>query len=64
MQQKNDIDVLNTKAKIPNLLIIGEKEVNDKTVTLRKYGIKEQETLDKELFIESILKQIKDRAIR
>ncbi len=53
----------NTKAKIPNLLIIGENEVNDKSVTLRRYGIKEQETLKKDDFINQILEKIKTRSL-
>ena len=53
----------NTKAKIPNLLIIGENEVNDQSVTLRRYGIKEQETLRKDDFIGQLLKKIKTRSL-
>ena len=53
----------NTKAKIPNLLIIGENEVNDRSVTLRKYGIKEQETLKKDDFINQLLEKIKTRSL-
>ncbi len=34
-----------TTAKIPNALIIGEREVEDGTVTLRRYGSQEQRTL-------------------
>lgn len=44
-------DTLNKKVragvtrKIPNLLIVGEREAEDQTVTLRRYGVRQQETL-------------------
>ena len=53
----------NTKAKIPNLLIIGEKEVEDNSVTVRKFGVKEQDTINRDLFIENLLSDIKNRAL-
>ena len=53
----------NTKQKIPNLLIIGEKEVEDNSVTVRKFGVKEQDTVNKDLFIENLLNDIKNRAL-
>ncbi|HND32515.1 MAG TPA: threonine--tRNA ligase, partial [Myxococcota bacterium] len=31
--------------KVPNILIIGEKEVENNTVTLRRFGIEEQQTM-------------------
>ena len=49
------------KQKVPYILIIGEKEMNDKTVTIRKRGIKEQETLDTKSFVEEISKKITER---
>ena len=36
--------------KIPNLLIVGEREAEDGTVTLRRYGIKQQTTMPFERF--------------
>ena len=33
------------KQKIPNVLIVGEQEVAARSVTLRRYGVEEQETL-------------------
>ena len=36
--------------KIPNLLIVGEREAADGTVTLRRYGIKQQTTMPFERF--------------
>ena len=38
----------NTKAKIPNLIIIGKKKLITNEVTVRRFGIKEQETISKE----------------
>ena len=49
-------------AKIPNVLIVGEQEVNDQTVTLRRYGIREQETMAIDAFETWVLDQIKTRA--
>ena len=53
----------NTKAKIPNLIIIGENEVNDKTVTIRKFGVKEQVTIKKEEFVTQLIEKIKTRSL-
>jgi len=41
-------------SKVPIILIIGEKEVNDKTVTVRRLGTKEQETLALDAFIDKL----------
>lgn len=38
-------------SKVPIILIIGEKEVNNKTVTVRRLGTKEQETLALDTFV-------------
>ena len=48
--------------KIPNLLIIGEKEVADGTVTLRRYGIREQITMPFEQFEKNLLESINARS--
>jgi threonyl-tRNA synthetase len=48
--------------KIPNILIVGEQEVTDGTVTLRRYGIREQETLPVAQFQAWISEQISTRA--
>jgi threonyl-tRNA synthetase len=34
-----------SKAKVPNALIIGEREAEDGTITLRRYGSREQQTM-------------------
>ncbi len=48
--------------KIPNLLIIGEREVADGTVTLRRYGQQDQHTMSVEEFETSLLQAIRQRA--
>ncbi len=48
--------------KIPNLLIIGEREELDNTVTLRRYGVEKQETLSVDAFTERLLAAIKTRS--
>ncbi len=48
-----------TKLKIPYLLIIGEKEEQEGTVTIRKREQKEQKTLKIEKFVEMIKQEIK-----
>ena len=51
-----------TVRKIPNLLIIGQKEEQDQTVTLRRYGVREQLTLPFQQFQASIQQTIRQRA--
>ncbi len=51
-----------SKAKIPNLLIIGEREQTDGTVTLRRFGREDQTTLSLAEFEKMILQQIQTRA--
>lgn len=48
--------------KIPNLLIVGEKEQGDGTVTLRRYGVKDQEVMPIQAFQDRILAAIRTRA--
>ena len=48
--------------KIPNVLIIGEREVEEETVTLRRHGVKEQQTLPAEEFRSRLLSAIKSRS--
>jgi threonyl-tRNA synthetase len=52
-----------TTRKIPNLLVIGEREVEDRTVTLRRYGVQEQATLPLEAFERALLQTIEERAL-
>ena len=51
-----------TKQKIPNLLIVGEKEQTDGTVTLRRYGQEKQDTMSIEAFEKWILDRVQTRA--
>ncbi len=51
------------KAKIPNVLIIGEKERADGTVTWRRFGVEEQETLPADAFQAEILRRIREREL-
>lgn len=53
----------NTKKKIPNLLIIGEREMDNNEVTLRRYGIQEQQTMKRDEFISWINEKIASRAL-
>ncbi len=47
-----------TKLKVPYILIMGEKEEKEDTVTIRKRGQKEQETLKIAAFVKMIKKEI------
>lgn len=49
------------KQKVPYIVVVGEKEVADKTVAIRTRGIKEQETLSLDKFVEKIIKKIKEK---
>jgi threonyl-tRNA synthetase len=51
-----------SKQKIPNVLIIGEKEQTDGTVTLRRYGHEEQKTMSVADFESYVLEKIKTRS--
>ena len=48
--------------KIPYTIVIGDNEVNNKTVTYRKYGQKEQLTVSVSEFLELIKKEIESKA--
>ena len=47
--------------KIPNLLIVGGKEMEAKTVTVRRYGVEAQETLLIDDFVKSVNERILSR---
>ncbi len=49
------------KAKIPYVLVVGEKEVQDGTVSVRKRGSNQNITKTKEEFIAEILKDIEEK---
>ena len=50
-------------SKIPNLLIVGEREVEDRTVTWRRYGSREQETMSLDRYEELLLERIRTRSL-
>lgn len=50
-----------TTRKIPNLVIIGEREVAEGTVTLRRYGQRAQHTMSVQTFETALLSAIKKR---
>jgi len=50
------------KQKIPNVLVLGEREQTDGTVTLRRYGHEKQETLTLDAFEKWIADKISTRA--
>lgn len=51
----------NTMRKIPILLIVGEKEVAERQLTVRRYGIQAQETMGRDDFVATVLDEIKSR---
>lgn len=52
-----------TVRKIPNLLIVGEREVADGTVTLRRYGHRDQHTMSVDSFTTALMKTIGERRL-
>jgi len=48
--------------KIPNVLVLGEREVEEQTVTLRRYGSRDQETMPFAEFEARVLQAIKLRS--
>ena len=52
-----------TTSKIPNLLIVGEREAAEGTVTLRRYGQKQQTTMSVDEFEAKLLKTIGERRL-
>ena len=49
--------------KIPNVLVIGEREVEDGTVTLRNHGSREQHTMSVDAFKAKLLETIRTRSL-
>ena len=50
-----------TVKKIPNLLVVGERERDSGQVTLRRYGVREQTTMPFDVFKEAIIRTIANR---
>jgi threonyl-tRNA synthetase len=51
----------NTVRKIPIMLIVGNKEVEENKVTVRRYGTREQAVLGRGEFVEQLLAEIRER---
>ena len=51
----------NSIKKIPILLVVGEKEQNERTVTIRRYGIKEQRAMPLDAFEAAVQEEIRTR---
>ena len=49
--------------KIPNILVIGEREVADQTVTWRRYGMQEQTTMSVDSFKQQLKQAIIERRL-
>ncbi len=47
--------------KIPYQLVLGDKEVENQSVNFRKYGSEDQESVDKQAFLERVLEEIKSK---
>ena len=48
-------------SKTPNVLVVGEQEMSDQTVTWQRYASKDKQTLSFDRFQEIILDEIKRR---
>ncbi|MHC5229855.1 threonine--tRNA ligase [Enterococcus sp. LJL99] len=46
--------------KIPYQIVVGDKEMEDATVNIRRYGSKETEVIDLNIFIDSMVAEIKN----
>jgi len=51
------------KLKIPYMLVVGDKEKKDKTVTVRDYKTKGQKTVKSASFLKSLVKEIEERKL-
>lgn len=47
--------------KVPILLVVGGREAEENTVTVRRYKIKKQETMPVDRFVETVLEEIRAR---
>ena len=52
-----------TTQKIPNLVVVGEREAQNSTVTLRRYGIDKQETLSIDALENALIDSITRRSL-
>lgn len=49
------------KQKVPYILVVGEREMNEKTVNVRTRGVKEQQTLSIDEFSSKIISETKEK---
>ncbi|MCI0479024.1 threonine--tRNA ligase [Candidatus Uhrbacteria bacterium] len=47
--------------KIPAMLVVGDKEAAGEPLAVRRYGVKEQETMTKDAFVEGMLEEVRLR---
>lgn len=52
-----------TTQKIPNLLVVGEREVEERSVTLRRYGVQQQVSMSLDDFEKALLDTIRERSL-
>lgn len=50
------------KQKVPYILVVGQREMDEKSVNVRTRGVKEQETLSVDEFVEKIEKEIENKS--
>lgn len=50
-----------TIRKVPLILIVGQKEVEEQKVTVRRYGVQEQKLSERATFVTELLEEIKER---
>ncbi|MCL1990205.1 MAG: threonine--tRNA ligase [Defluviitaleaceae bacterium] len=48
--------------KVPMLIVLGDKEVEDQTITVRRYGQEETQTLNLATFVSTILEEIANKS--
>ena len=53
----------NVTKKIPNMLILGDKEVESRNVTWRRYAVKEQQTMPADSFVDLVQKMTAERTM-
>lgn len=49
--------------RVPYMLILGKKEVEEKVLSIRRRGNKENEVMDSERFVTKLLKEIEEKEI-
>jgi threonyl-tRNA synthetase len=50
-----------TLRKIPNLLVIGQRERAHRTVTVRRYGVEAQRSMALDVFIDETARAVEER---